>query len=216
MTIALTREHTGRRLTWQGRLLVIALLATAFPTFIYSLYPFLAPDNQPQSGLIVVEGWIHDAALDEAVSLYRSGGYASIICTGVPIETGSYIQQFKSFPEMTAARLRTLGVPEEEIIVAIAAEGKKDRTYQAAVALRNSLLAHNITEKNLHLISVGPHGRRSRMLLKKALGSEYAVGVTCLEDCTYSSSNWYACSEGVRAVIGELIAYIYAKLFFHP
>ena len=165
---------------------------------------------------MVVEGWIHDFALDDAVTLYRAGNYSKIICTGVPIETGSYIQQFKSYPEMTANRLRKLGIPDKEIIVTVADETKTDRTYLAALALRQSFITYNMQETNIHLVTVGPHGRRSRMLFKKALGSDYSVGVTCLDDYSYDSEDWYKCSEGVRSVLSETIAYTYAMFFFHP
>lgn len=165
---------------------------------------------------MVVEGWIHDFALDEAVIIYRAGDYSKIICTGVPLETGSFLLQYKSYPEMTAARLRRLGIPEDQIVVAIADETKKDRTYLAAVALREAFLAYNIKETDLHLVTTGPHGRRSRMLFQKALGKDYNIGITCLEDSSYDAENWYTCSEGVRTVLNELIGYTYAKLFFHP
>ncbi len=166
---------------------------------------------------MVVEGWIHDFALDEAVTLYRTGTYSKIVCTGVPIETGSYIQQYKSYPEMTAARLIKMGIPENEIITAIGDNAKKDRTYLSAVALREAFMAYNLGgETNIHLVTTGPHGRRSRLLFQQALGEEYNIGVTCLEDAGYDSERWYTYSQGVRKVIGEFIAYTYAKFFFHP
>ena len=55
-----------------------------------------------------------------------------------------------------------------------------------------------------------------RLLFQKALGSEYNIGITCLEDMGYDAEEWYIYSEGVRVVISELIAYTYAKLFFYP
>ena len=216
MTFTLTKQHTGRRLTWLGWLLTIILIAGAVFALLANLYPFLAADKAPHDGVMVVEGWIHDFALDEAVDMYKSGNYSRIVCTGTPIETGSYIQQFESYPEMTAARLLKMGIPEDRIVVTVADENKNDRTYLAAVAMREGIMAYNIGETNLHLVTVGPHGRRSRMLFKKALGKDYNIGVTCLEDSSYASEDWYRCSEGVRAVIGECIAYTYAKLFFHP
>ncbi len=164
----------------------------------------------------MVEGWIHDFALDDAITLFRRGDYEKIVCTGVQIETGSYIQQFKSYPEMTAQRLRKMGIPEEKIIVTVAAAAKKDRTYMSAVALREAFMAYNLESRDLHLITVGPHGRRSRMLFQKALGPQYNIGVTCLEPSSYDPEDWFTNSEGVRGVIGEALAYTYAKLFFHP
>ncbi len=195
--------------------MAILIVGSAF-TFLINLYPFLAPKAPPHHGLMVIEGWIHDFALDEAVTLYKAGTYSKIICTGVPIETGSYIQQFKSYPEMTAHRLRAMGIPDAQIRVTVADETKKDRTYLAAVALRQSFMTFNLQETNIHLVTVGPHGRRSRMLFQKALGSDYSVGVTSLEPYSYNAHNWYTYSEGVRSVLGELIAYTYARLFFYP
>ncbi len=216
MKPALSNIRPRRRPTWLGWLLMILLIGGVIWAGTVNLYGFLAPDASPKNGIMVVEGWIHDFALDEAVLAYRAGDYTQIACTGVPIETGSYIQQFKSYPEMTAARLKKLGIPESEIIVAIADETKKDRTYLAATALREAIITYNLQETNLHLITTGPHGRRSRLLFQKALGKNYRIGVTCLDESTYNPDTWYSCSEGVRSVIGELIAYTYAKFFFHP
>ncbi len=216
MKFTLTKEHVGRRPTGLGWLLLATLTAALLFGVITNLYSFLAPNKSPHKGLFVVEGWIHDFALDEAVQIYRAGNYSKIICTGVPIETGSYIQSFKSYPEMTTARLIHLGIDPSEIITSISEETKKDRTYAAATAMRSHLIAFNITETNLHLVTTGPHGRRSRLLFQKALGKEYKIGVTCLKVADYDPDRWYTCSQGVRTVIGECIAYVYAKFFFYP
>lgn len=216
MNLKLRREHTGKRLTWQGRLLVFVLSLGLFSILFFNLYSFLAPDHAPKTGIMVVEGWIHDEALAEATRLFESGNYSMIACAGIPIETGSYLQEFGSYSEMTAARLRELGIPKKNILICITDDATKDRTYQSAVALRDALIREGITEKKLHLVTTGPHGRRSRMLFKKALGKDYKIGITCLPESTYTPSKWFLCSEGVRSVVGEAIAYIYAKLFFHP
>jgi len=216
MKFALTHTKLRRRPTWLGWLLIATLLLGIFSGLIKGLYPFLAPEKPPHKGLMIVEGWIHDFALEEAITMFRQGNYSKIVCTGVQIETGSYIQQFKSYPEMTAARLRKMGIPDEKIIVTIADDAKKDRTYLAATALREAMITYNVEEKDLHLITTGPHGRRSRLLFKKALGKEYNIGISCLEDSGYDPDQWYLYSEGVRKVIGEVIAYTYAKLAFHP
>lgn len=216
MRFALTRIRSRRAPTLLGWLLIATLLMLLFIGFIKSLYPFLAPKTTPHKGLMIVEGWIHDFALDDAITLFKDGDYSKIICTGVQIETGSYIQEFKSYPEMTAARLIKMGVDPEKIIVTVADDVKKDRTYLAATALREAFITYNMQETNLHLITTGPHGRRSRMLFQKALGPDYNIGITCLAPASYEPEDWYKGSEGVRYVMSETLAYIYAKLFFHP
>lgn len=216
MKFKLIREHTGKRLTWQGRLLIFALSLGLFSVLFFNLYSFLAPDHAPKTGIMVIEGWMHDDALAEAAHRFETGNYSLIACAGIPIETGSYLQEYGSYSEMTAARLRELGIPKKRILVCTADDFTKDRTYQSAVVLRDTLVKEGISEKKLHLVTTGPHGRRSRMLFKKALGKEYEIGITCLPESTYDPAKWFACSEGVRSVVGETIAYVYAKLFFHP
>ena len=216
MRLALTNIRPRKRATCLGWLLITTLFCLIFAGVAHNLYAFLAPEQAPHKGLMVVEGWIYDDALDEAISQFRSGDYSKIVCTGVLIETGSYLQPFKSYPEMTALRLQKKGVEPEKIIITVADDAKKDRTYLAAVALRKALASHNIEETDLHLFTVGPHGRRSRILFQKALGPDYNIGITCLAPASYEPKGWYTCSEGVRGVINELIAYSYAKLFFHP
>ena len=216
MKIKLRKEHTGYRLTWAARLLILLFFVVGFVALFFSLYRFLAPNDPSEKGLLVVEGWIYDDALAEAVEIFKTGAYTEFICTGIPIETGSYLQEFHTYSEMTAARLRELGVPRNKIRVYSADSVKKDRTYQSAVALKEGLTRDQIEESQLYLITTGPHGRRSRMLFKKALGPDYDVAITCLPEMTYSPDQWYRCSEGVRSVMSEVIAYAYAKLFFHP
>ncbi len=216
MKLALTKAHTGRRPTGLGWLLLSTLIIAVSMGFVANLYPFLAPNKLPHEGLLVVEGWINDEALGEAARIYRGGNYSKIICTGVPIEIGSSLLPFKSYSEMTAARLLKLDIDPSEIITAIGEKAKKDRTYLSALALRKALAEHHIEETNIHLLTTGPHGRRSLLLFNKALGKEYRIGITCLEDTDYDPEQWYAYSQGTRKVISELIACTYATLFFRP
>lgn len=215
MKFALSKPCSGRRPTLLGGLVLLLLTAIMFLVTVKTLYPFLAPTAPPHRGVMVVEGWIHDQALSEAVRLYRTGSYSHIVCTGVPLETGSYLAAFNSYPEMTAARLRHLGINPAHLLVAIGRATDRDRTYTAALALRERLKTENIIETDIHLVTVGPHGRRSRALFRKALGPDYAVGVTSLPDLDYDARRWYAYSAGFRKTIGEWIAYTYT-LFFHP
>jgi len=54
------------------------------------------------------------------------------------------------------------------------------------------------------------------MLYEKALGKDVKVGVIALKDLNYDPNHSWRSSEGVREVLGESIAYIYARVFFSP
>jgi hypothetical protein len=53
-------------------------------------------------------------------------------------------------------------------------------------------------------------------LYEKAFGKDVKVGVVALEDRYYEADHWWRSSEGVREILGESIAYIYARFFFSP
>ena len=64
----------------------VVLLAAGF-FFWRHIYGFLAP-NEPAPGarVLVVEGWMPRAELDQAVKIFRRGKYDRVVTTGGPIE----------------------------------------------------------------------------------------------------------------------------------
>ena len=53
--------------------------------------------------------------------------------------------------------------------------------------------------------------RRTHLLFQKAFGNNVAVGVIAVPNPDYDARRWWRYSDGVRDLIGESIAYIYAK-----
>ncbi len=92
----------------------------------------------------------------------------------------------------------------------------QDRTYTSARALKAWCEQRGIPLGRLHLMTNGPHARRSRLLYRKALGRGVAVGVTSIKERDYDPAHWWRYSAGVRGVVDESIAYVYARFFFHP
>jgi hypothetical protein len=117
---------------------------------------------------------------------------------------------------MTTQRLLKRGLMSNEILTVVTPPTPRDRTYQSALSLKKALKENQIQKHHLHLMTVGPHGRRSKLLFKKALGKEYQIGVTSLPPSSYDPAHCYRTSAGVRDVIGEWIAYLYAKFIFRP
>lgn len=54
------------------------------------------------------------------------------------------------------------------------------------------------------------------MLYEMAIGEKARVGVIALEPESYNPDRWWTSSAGVRTLIGETIAYLYYRIFFHP
>jgi hypothetical protein len=64
---------------------------------------------------------------------------------------------------------------------------------------------------------MGVHSRRSRLLFQRAFGPGTTIGITALEEPGWNLGKpWWTTSVGVRGMLGELMAYIYARFLFNP
>lgn len=106
------------------------------------------------------------------------------------------------------------GVPRDCVDSTFCFVTKKDRTYHSALAVNQWLAQHGVSVRFINVATLGPHARRSRLLYEKAFGKDVQVGVIGLQDRKYDPNHWWQSSEGVREVLGEGIAYIYARFFF--
>ena len=86
----------------------------------------------------------------------------------------------------------------------------------SAVALRDWFHEHNMNVPSVNVITEGAHARRTRLMFEKALGKDIAVGIIAVPNPDYDQRRWWRYSDGVKEVSSETLAYIYARLFFHP
>jgi hypothetical protein len=71
-----------------------------------------------------------------------------------------------------------------------------------------------VSVRGINVLTEEAHARRTRLLFQKAFGDEVKVGIISVPSPDYDSKHWWRYSEGVREVIGEGIAYIYARFLF--
>jgi hypothetical protein len=180
------------------------------------LYSFLAVNHAVQGEYLVVEGWVPPHCLEQAAALARTGGYRKTFATGCRALEQWGVPPNTTYAELGAGRLIALGVGRESVQAVSSAVERKDRTYNSALALKDWCASNSIPVKSMDLVTLGPHARRSRLLFQEAFGNDVKIGIIAVEDETYDPASWWASSEGVRDVIGEAIAYLYARLIFHP
>jgi uncharacterized SAM-binding protein YcdF (DUF218 family) len=150
------------------------------------------------------------------VAEFRGNHYDKMYVTGGPIEAGAPLSEYKTYAQRGGAVLSKLGMSTNELQVVPAPWVRQDRTYTAALSLANWLRTDGVGLAKVHLITEDTHARRSRLLYQKALGKGVKVGVTAIPPGDYNPSRWWRSSVGVRSVIGETLAYGYARFFFWP
>ena len=206
----LVRKMEVRMPTRQGVLLIFLLIGILVFGLTSGLYPFLAQNRPlPQADLIILEGWINDAALETFVVGLQPG--TQIVTTGGPILFGGSLFDEKSYAEVTAARLQKLGVAPEAVLIASAPATVKDRTYVSALAVRDRLEEKGLLGHPANLYTLGAHSRRSFFLYRRALGPEVPLGVVSLDSAEYDLSRWWRSSLAFRQVVSEAVAWVYVQ-----
>ncbi|MBD2339078.1 YdcF family protein [Calothrix sp. FACHB-156] len=201
-------------LTVQGWIIAIALVAALLFFAITHIHPFLAVNAPIKSAkILVVEGWVPDYALQEAISEFNRRNYRQIITTGGTLEQGSYLSEYKSFADLAAITLKKLGVAPEKVIAVPAPYVIKDRSYASANEFSRWLANSEFKGESINLFSWDAHTRRSWLLFQKLLTPHTQVGAIASTNRDYNPQQWWRYSQGVRTVLDEAIAYIYAQFF---
>ena len=209
------KERWG--LSWRGWLLVTSVsLAAAYFAFL-NVYPFLATTQRVDTNVLVVEGWIPKYAIRSAVEEFKAGSYQRVFTTGGPVVgNGGYINDYNTAASVGAELLKNFGVPSESLQMVPSRVMDRERTYGSAVALRNWFRDHNMSVRSFNVLTQDFHARRTRLLYQKAFGKEIRIGIIAVPSPDYDSTHWWRYSDGVREVVAESVAYIYARFFFLP
>ena len=184
---------------------------------ITCIYPFLAENHRIDANVLVVEGWIHEYAIRAAVKEFRTGSYEAVVATGGPVEgSGGYTNDFNTSANVGADLLKKDGLPASMLFVVPSRVMDRDRTYGSAVALKNWIDQHQVNVTGLNIITENVHARRSRLLFQRAFGNRVRLGVIAVQNPDYDPAHWWRYSEGLKDIVSEGCAYLYAKFFFSP
>jgi uncharacterized SAM-binding protein YcdF (DUF218 family) len=209
------KERWG--LSSRGTILALIVLAGLVVSVFLSLYPFLAVTQRVDTNVLVVEGWVHKYAIRSAVEEFKTGSYQRIFTTGGPVVgNGGYVNDYQTSASVGADLLREFGVPSEAVQMVPSHVMGRDRTYSAALALRDWLQDHSMSVRSFNILTEDFHARRTRLLYEKAFGKDVVIGIIAVPSPDYDANHWWRYSDGVREALGESIAYLYARLFFFP
>ena len=211
----------NRRERWSlsgyGRLIVALLLLLVGTLCIESIYPFLAITHRVNANILVVEGWIHEYAIRAAAKEFQSNHYQRVFTTGGPVTgTGGYINDFHTSASVGADLLKKNGLANGIVQMVPSRVMDRDRTYGSAVALRDWFRDHNMAVHGIDIVTEDIHARRTRLLFQKAFGKDVQVGIIAVANVDYPANRWWRYSQGLRDVVSEFAAYLYARLAFFP
>jgi len=194
------------------------MLAAAFgllaAAFIVTIHPFLSLNEKVAAEILVVEGWISPGAIQGAAREFREGGYAHLYVTGGPVEGPS--AEYVSYAEQGFRRLERQGIDPQEMTAVVSKPVTKDRTYTSALALRNFFKTNSVRADSFNVLTTSAHARRSHLLFEKAFAGDRPIGIIACPPVEYQPERWWTSSSGVKEIISETAAYLYARLLFRP
>jgi hypothetical protein len=203
--------------SWRGWLLVTSAgLAAAYFAFL-NIHPFLAVTHRVNTNVLVVEGAIQQFTLRAGAEEFKNGSYERIFTTGGPENgNGGYINDYYTSASVAADSLKKFGIRNDLVQMVPSRVFARERTYSSAVALRDWFRDHNLAIHSFNVLTEDCHARRTQLLYQEAFGKKVTVGIIAVSNPDYNPKDWWRYSDGVREVIGESIAYIYARFFFYP
>lgn len=212
--LGLLCRRSAVRPTWRGWLAVLLDALLGVIGVWRGLYGFLAVQDPVPGGVLVMEGWVSDADLPVAEAEFHRGGYRVWSVTGEPLEKGSPLLAYHDYANLTVATYNKLG-GEAGLLQPVAWKTvPRDRTYASALALKAWLKERGHPAEKITIMTSGVHARRSRLLYEMAFGPGARIGVISTPDRHFDADRWWTTSMGVRTVVGETLAYLYARCLF--
>ncbi len=212
---SLFKRKTCIRPTLIGWIIILLAIVIIFRLSLVGVYYFLAVNKPVKSKTLVLEGSAPTYVVKEALDYYHENGYNKLIVTGIPIINFEFIAPYRSTAHATVRALKYYGFEDSAYIAIIPSNVLIDRTYHTAVVTK-MLFEKNNWKHDFNIYSVGVHSRRSRMMFRKAFGSDYDIGIIAHKDRTFAPNHWWKSSKGFRNVSNEFVATLYVMMFFHP
>lgn len=188
------------------------ILPTICLATLLGLRSFLAINHPVKTNVLVVEGWLPEAALAFAARLYRTQQYALLLTNGgkasepAPKSTG-----VSTFAELAKNQLVGMGIDGSQIIEIPTRRVEKSRTFSYARSTVDWLIANRKSIKAFNILSLDAHARKSFVLYKKAAGGHgIEVGIISAPPVEYHPHLWFISVYGVGFVIKNLAGYLYA------
>jgi hypothetical protein len=208
----------NRRERWslslRGFLVLLLLLCASTGLFLWAAYPFFGVTKTVPANILIAEGWAPPWAMVELAEEYKRRPYDRVLIVRSVLDPDDHYDLGWSNSEYAIRALVKNGVPEERVAKVVTVSVFKDRTYHSALGAKEWLATNNIAISGINVATVGPHARRSRLLYKRAFGPDVPLGIISLSPRSYNRHRWWTYSEGVREMIGEIIAFVYARFLF--
>jgi hypothetical protein len=170
---------------------------------------FFSLTRRVPAEVLVVEGWVGDDGMSAAAAEFVRGGYMYIVATGGETDQREHPSNYAEFAEQALIRR---GIPKDKIIIAPTGEIDHERTFKSAVAAWRALQKKGIHSKDINVLTLGPHARRSRLVYAKVFAPAARVGVIAWVPSNYETAPWWRSRSRTKCFLKEIVGYPFEVL----
>jgi uncharacterized SAM-binding protein YcdF (DUF218 family) len=197
--------------TWFGLLCLLMALGLPAAWWVFAAEKWFSLTERVPADVLVVEGWIGVDGIRAAKEEFDRGGYRYIVTAGSMTNNRWGSQQWNYAIEAQEVLLK-LQVPADRVIAAPAPDTESHRTYESAVAVRETLQRQAVFPRGVNIFTLGVHSRRSRLVFARALSSTPVGAVSWLPK-VYGPGPWWKSSERAEDLLKETVGYPFELLF---
>lgn len=174
-----------------------------FAAIIPMLHRFLSKSKPVAANVLVMQGWIFDTMVDQAVAEINRGNYTKIIVTG----SGHVVQSGRK-------KLFDRGVGAQKIEIApFYAKKNSHRTFREAHSLKKFLQQHYPDVRSINVVTSSVHGKKTYTIFKKVLGDSINIGIITCRSNFYNQDRLWMSPLGVKVTLKFFIGYVYGLLW---
>jgi len=197
-------------------LILISITCIVMTIFILNnLASYLAQQQPISKGILVVEGWVSEQTLLQAIQSYKTNPYQQIITTGGLIKNRQQ-GKHKSYADSASAFLLKNGIKQTEITSLPTPDSAQNRTFLSAVIVRDWLIQQKNNTQFIDVFSEGVHARRTLTLYRMAFENKKNIGIITGKSEEYLLESWWQTSAGVKMVISEVVGLTWVVCCFYP
>lgn len=173
---------------------------------------FLSLTERQPAEVLIVEGWIGIDGVTAAKAEFETGGYHYIVTAG-GLTLNRWGRQRWNYANEAAELFVRLGIPEGKVIEAPAHDTEGNRTFEASLAVRETLEKRGLRVQNANVFTLGAHARRSRLVFAKVLSPGTSVGaIAWIPEDYRRAEPWWKSSERALDLLKETVGYFFELL----
>ena len=184
----------------------IAFTLLSFWLCIFPIKYYLVLNRPVKSEYLIVEFWISDYAMNEALNIFKKGLFDKLI---VPVIVDNEIagKEEKNYRQLIDDK----GISQQKLEILKGPHINKHRTISQALMVEKWFMTKNYNPSSINVVTETVHGRKTLITYKRVFRKETKIGIYSVDTNQYDMDRWYFSPLAIKYTIKNFIGCFYAS-----